>query len=119
MLPQSERGIVSSISMEKLFELQGSQDILIYDARPSVLYREGHLPGAISMPKSICKDVIMEREAELVKAKAFKKPIIVYCSGRLCADAKAVANHLSLAGYSSSIYSGGWDEWKQAGLPTE
>jgi len=118
-LPASQRGEVSSISLTKLFELQQSGDVLIYDARPSVFYREGHIPGAISLPKSIATDVIREREAELKAAKADGKHIAVYCTGILCADARTVARYLSSAGYSSSIFSGGWDEWKSAGLPTE
>jgi rhodanese-related sulfurtransferase len=118
-LPASERGEVSSISLSKLFDLQQTGSVLIYDARPSVFYREGHIPGAISLPKSIATDVIRERDAELKAAKAAGKPIVVYCTGILCADARTVARHLASAGYSSSTFSGGWDEWKAAGLPTE
>lgn len=118
-LKPNERGSVSSISLTKLFELQQTGNILIYDARPSVLFRQGHIPGAINMPKSICDDVIQVRQPELKAAKAAGKQIVVYCSGTLCADARTVAHHLASAGYSSSTFSGGWDEWKAAELPTE
>lgn len=118
LLP-SERGEVSSISLSRLFELHQSGSVLIYDARPDVLYREGHIAGAISMPKASCNEVIRARESELKAAKASGKTIVVYCSGIFCADARTVARHLASAGYSSSTYAGGWDEWKSAGLPSE
>ncbi|MBX3742724.1 MAG: hypothetical protein KF712_17195 [Akkermansiaceae bacterium] len=118
-LPASQRGEVSSISLTKLFELQQSGNVLIYDARPSVFYREGHIPGAISVPKSVAEEAIRVRDPELKAAKAAGKPIVVYCTGILCADARTVARLLASAGYSSSTFSGGWDEWKSAGLPTE
>lgn len=118
-LPPKERGKVSSISITDLFTLQQSGNVLIYDARPSVLFREGHIPGAINMPKSIVDDVITVRAPELKAAKAANKQIVVYCSGVLCADSRTVAHHLASAGYSSSIFNGGWDEWKTAGLPSE
>ena len=118
-LRPSERGDVRSISLSNAFELQQSGDVIFYDARPSVLYKAGHIAGAISMPKSICEEVIKVREPELKAAKAANKPIIVYCSGVLCADARTVARHLSNSGYSASILEGGWDQWNTAGLPTE
>ncbi len=118
-LRPSQRGTVSSISLTGLFELQQSGNVLIYDARPSVFYREGHIPGAISVPKSVAEEAIRVRDPELKAAKASGKPIVVYCSGVLCADARTVARLLASAGYSSSTFSGGWDEWKSAGLPTD
>lgn len=118
-LRPSERGTVSSISLTKAFELQQSGDVIFYDARPSVFYKEGHIAGAINMPKSICADVIQVREPELKAAKAANKPIIVYCTGVLCADARSVSRQLASSGYSSSVLEGGWDEWKTAGLPSE
>jgi rhodanese-related sulfurtransferase len=118
-LPASQRGAVSSISLTKLFELQQSGNVLIYDARPSVFFREGHIPGAISVPKSVAEEAIQVRDPELKAAKAAGKPIVVYCTGILCSDARTVARHLASAGYSSSTFAGGWDEWKAAGLPTE
>ncbi|RYD27913.1 MAG: hypothetical protein EOP87_20405 [Verrucomicrobiaceae bacterium] len=118
-LPASQRGEVSSISLAELFELQQSGNVLIYDARPSVFHREGHIPGAISVPKSVAVEAIRVRDPELKAAKAAGKRIVVYCTGILCADARTVARHLASAGYSSSTFSGGWDEWKSAGLPTE
>ena len=115
----NERGEVTSISLDQAYALQQSGNVLIYDARPSVFYHLGHIASAISMPKSICDDVITAREAEIKTAIAAKKPIVVYCTGLLCPDARTVAMHLASFGYSSSVLEGGWDAWKEGGLPTE
>lgn len=119
LLPASERGEVSSVSIDRLFELQQAGTALIYDARPSLFYNQGHIAGAINTPKSVIEDVIKVREPEFKAAKAAGRPIVVYCTGPLCSDARTVARHLASRGYSSSVYTGGWDEWKAAGLPTE
>jgi rhodanese-related sulfurtransferase len=119
LLPPSQQGETSSISLDRVFELQQSGTALIYDARPSVLFNQGHIAGAINTPKSVIEDVIKVREPELKAAKASGKRIIVYCSGPLCTDSRTVARHLASHGYSSAIFSGGWEAWKAAGLPSE
>ena len=119
LLKKSEQGEVSSISLEKVFAHQQSGDALIYDARPSVLFNQGHIAGAINTPNSVIEDVIEVRAPELKAAKASGKPIIVYCSGPLCKDSRTVARRLASHGYSSSVFSGGWEAWKAAELPTE
>jgi len=113
------RGKVGSISLTDLFTLQQSGEVLIYDARPGFFYGLGHLPGAINLPKTDCDAQIVKREAEIKAAIAAGKPIVVYCTNLLCPDARTVANHLAGFGYSSSVLSGGWDSWKESGLPTE
>lgn len=113
------RGKVSSISLTELFNLQQSDQAYIIDARPGFFYGLGHLPGAINIPKSDCDAQIAKREPEIKAALAAKKTVVVYCTNLLCPDARTVARHLASSGYSSSILSGGWESWKEAGLPTE
>ncbi|MES2920850.1 MAG: rhodanese-like domain-containing protein [Verrucomicrobiota bacterium] len=115
----NQRGKVTSISLTETFALQQSGNVLIFDARPGYFYNLGHIPGAISLPKPDCDAQIVKREAEIKAAIAAGKPIVVYCTNLLCADARTVASHLAGFGYSSSVLSGGWDSWKESGLPTE
>lgn len=112
-------GKITSISLNDLFALQQSGNVLLYDARPGFFYGLGHIPGAISMPKPECDALIAKREGEIKAAIAAKKTIVVYCTNLLCPDARTVASHLADLGYSSSTLTGGWDSWKEAGLPTE
>jgi rhodanese-related sulfurtransferase len=113
------RGELTSISLEQVFQLQQSGKALIYDARPAFFYGLGHIPGAINLPKNNCDEAIHQREGEIKAALATGKTIIVYCSSITCPDARTVAVHLSGFTFPASIFSGGWDAWKDAGLPTE
>ncbi len=113
------RGKITSISMEDLFSLQQSDKALIFDARPAFFYHLGHVPGAISMPKSNCDAEIVKREGQIKSALAAGKTVVVYCTSFTCPDARSVAIHLADFGYSSSTMPGGWDAWKESGLPTE
>lgn len=113
------RGKVSSISISDFFALQQSGDVLLYDARPGFFYGLGHIPGAISLPKSNIEAHIEKHEDEIKAAVAAKKPIVVYCTNFACPDARAVAMRLAGYGYSSATLTGGWESWKEAGLPTE
>lgn len=114
------RGKITSISLTDLFALQQSDRVLLYDARPRFFYSLGHLPGAISLPKSSdCDSQITKRKAEIKAALAAKKTIVVYCTNLACPDARTVAIHLAGFGYPSSTLTGGWEAWKESGLPTE
>jgi rhodanese-related sulfurtransferase len=118
-LKASQKGKVTTISLTETFTHQQAGDALILDARPSFFHGLGHIPGSVSIPRSVADREIESHEALLKAAVAAKKPIIVYCTGFLCPDARTVANHLADAGYSSSVLEGGWDAWKEGGLPTE
>jgi len=113
------RGKVSSISLEQFFALQQSDKALIFDARPMFFYSIGHIPGAIHLPKGNCDELIHKRESEIKSALADGKTIVVYCSGHGCPDARTVAMHISGFGYPACVFSGGWDVWKESGMPTE
>lgn len=113
------RGEISSISLEEFFALHQSGKLLLFDARPGFIYQISHVPGAINLTKHNCDQKIHDREAMIKSALAGGKTIVVYCTGIMCPDARAVAMHLSGFGYPSSIFSGGWDAWTDAGMPVE
>ncbi len=113
------RGELTSISLDQFFALQQEGKALVYDARPAFFHGIGHIPGAISLPKANCDEAIHQREPEIKAALAAGKTIVVYCTSITCPDARAVATHISGFGYPASIFSGGWDAWKDAGMPTE
>ncbi|NQW99601.1 hypothetical protein HQ447_03005 [bacterium] len=113
------RGEVSTISLTDLFALQQSDQVLLYDARPAFFYGLGHIPGAIHLPKTDAVAQIEKRETEIKAALAAKKTLVVYCTNFACPDARTVAIQLSSFGYPSSTLTGGWELWKESGLPTE
>jgi 3-mercaptopyruvate sulfurtransferase SseA len=113
------RGKMSSVSLSEFFALQQSGKAMIFDARPAFFYHLGHVPGAINLTKSNCDEDLSKREPAIKAALAEGKSIIVYCSSFTCPDARAVAIHISGFGYPANIFSGGWDEWKTADMPSE
>lgn len=113
------RGKVSSISITDFFAKQQAGEVLLYDARPRFFYALGHIPGAINLPKPEADAQIANRKAEIEAALAAHKTIVVYCTNLLCPDARTVAIHLADVGYSSSTLTGGWESYKETGLPTE
>lgn len=114
-----DRGKISSISLEEFFLLHQDGKTFVIDARPTIFHQFGHIPGAISLPAKNCDPVIARREEGIKAALAEGKTIVTYCSGLLCPDARTVASHLSGFGYPASVFSGGWDAWKEAGMPVE
>jgi rhodanese-related sulfurtransferase len=95
--------------------LSGKQT-LILDARPSLIYAQGHVPGALNLSRQdFARDY--RRLAPTLKP-AMDKPIIVYCSGGDCHDSRMVANAMLTLGYSNvSVFTGGWDVWSANKLP--
>jgi rhodanese-related sulfurtransferase len=116
---QPVAGRVTRIMLGDLFALQQTGEALIYDVRPAFIYRLGHIPGAVSWPKSSFDSQIAQRETEIRAAKAAKKPVVIYCTDLACPDARTVAYALADRGHSVTILEGGWDAWKAGDLPTE
>ncbi len=115
----NDRGKLTSISIEEFFAKQQAGKVLLFDARPGIFYSFGHIPQAVSMPKAGCEALIQKKEPEIKAALADGKIIVVYCTNFLCPDARAVAIHLADYGYSASTLTGGWESYKETGLPTE
>ncbi len=89
---------------------------LVLDARPSLFFEQGHVPGAFNLSRQdFARDY--RRLSPTLKA-AVDRPIVVYCSGGDCHDSHLVANALLTLGFSNvSIFTGGWEVWSAAGLP--
>ena len=113
------RGKIDSISLEEFYTLRESGKAVVYDARPAIFYSLGHIAGANSLPLHGSDEKIHAQETEIKKALAEGKSMVVYCTSRTCPDARSLAIHFSGFGYPVKIFSGGWDEWKAAGMPTE
>jgi rhodanese-related sulfurtransferase len=100
-------------SARQQFEKKTAQFV---DARPSLFYKMGHIPGAMSFPRED-----YERGASLVPLAAFQnKPLVIYCSGHDCPDSSILAAHLQKKGFTQiSLFNGGFPAWKEAQLPVE
>jgi cytochrome c oxidase assembly factor CtaG/rhodanese-related sulfurtransferase len=89
---------------------------VVLDARASPFYKEGHVPGALNLSREEFARDYQHLSATLGDAK--ERPIIVYCSGGSCHDSKLVAGALLSLGFANvKVFAGGWEVWKDAGLP--
>jgi len=112
-------GSVTPMSLDRFFPLQQSEAALIYDVRPGLSYRLGHIPGARSWPKSQFDAQLASRQAEIRDATKAKRPVVIYCSDLTCPDSIKIATRLAELGHSLSFLEGGYATWKTAQLPCE
>ncbi len=66
-------GSVPRISLGEFRKLVDAGTVVILDVRSSQAYREGHIPGALSVPL----DTVATRAAEW---RGTGKPIVTYCT---------------------------------------
>jgi rhodanese-related sulfurtransferase len=99
---------IGPMELSKLMT-EGRQ-INLFDVRSAERYREGHIPGAISLPRE-----------DWAKSKALKKTMlnVMYCSSMVCHAAPEAALHFSARGYPVMEMDGGFEEWRDQGLAVE
>jgi rhodanese-related sulfurtransferase len=105
------------ISLEELFALQQSGNVLIYDVRVPYFYQIDHLPGAINWPHTEYAAQIQTRDLEIQTALNSGKRVVFYCFNFGCAEARNVAHKLAQRDYKISVFRSGIDAWRAAGLP--
>ena len=90
------------------------QPVHIVDVRAAEDYAEGHIPGAVNLPKTEWDN------AKLVKAKLNKKKInVLYCYSQVCHLAATAAVEFAKQGYPVMELDGGWRWWKNDGFDIE
>ena len=92
--------------------LEGNKTFQIIDARPAIKYEEGHVPGAISIPKPL----LTKNLDKLAKDKM----LIFYCGGLHCGLSPASAKIAMENGFKNvKVWYEGMPGWKKAGNYTE
>ena len=110
-LMEEARRDVPEWSIDQVKEHLGNgNDYVLLDVREKDEYREGHLDGALPLPRGFLE----LRVEQMVPDKA--KPIIAYCAGGT--RSLLAAKQLKEMGYKKVIsMSGGYGAWKGAGYP--
>lgn len=85
--------------------------MVVIDVRPTVEYRAGHLPGAVSIPL----EELPARLGELPR----DRQIVAYCRGPYCLLADEAVAFLRRHGFDAVRVEGGWPEWRAEGRPVE
>jgi rhodanese-related sulfurtransferase len=105
--------MITLLETEDLWRTGGAAFV---DARAAGLYAQGHVPGALSAPPA-------ETEIELptfFERLPYEGSIVIYCEGGDCHSSLALAKSLHERGFRDiRVFSGGWEEWRAAGLPEE
>lgn len=109
-------GAITSLDIGQVFTMKESGKAVVIDVRPPLYYRLGHINGAESMPLIKYDKIIAAKRPQLDAAVKDGKVIVLYCQNSNCPDAHKTAVKLAKLGYSASVFRGGWEEWKQAGM---
>lgn len=92
--------------------VSGAVDFILLDVRSAQLYRNGHLPGAVSVPVlSISEERMMEFPLHT--------HFVVYCAGPHCNGANKAAIRLARLGRPVKEMIGGVTGWLDEGLTLE
>lgn len=95
--------------------LAASPSVALLEALPARYFNQGHLPGARQIPHDESLESIAP---QLIAHKS--SPVIVYCASATCENSGEAAEQLSRLGYSNiSVFEGGKEEWRAAGLSLE
>ncbi len=113
---EKPKGRISQMDIGTLFQLQGEGRAFLVDVRPAFFYNLDHIPGAISLPLKTYDAMFPGRKAQLDAAVGAGKVIVLYCADENCPDGRSTARKLAKEGYSTSVYTAGWKEWKASGL---
>ena len=107
---------VGEVSKERLRVVLDTGTAILIDARGESEFAEGHLPGALNIPYENLFDHTATLDYEVPRDAT----VIVYCTSVTCDLGDKLARELRLMDYERVVlYRGGWDEWSEAGYPTE
>jgi rhodanese-related sulfurtransferase len=94
----------------ELERMMKTGEVNIVDVRAAEDYAEGHIPGAINLPK--------DRWSTLSGLRKDKTNVL-YCYSMVCHLAATAAVEFSGKGYSVMELDGGWRWWKEDGFDVE
>ncbi len=101
---------VKEATPQEVQDLLKNGNVQLGDVREKNEWDEGHLPGAVFVPKSY-----LEQWAE-DRLPSKDKPTILYCAGGV--RSVMAADALTQLGYTNVIsMTGGFSRWKDSGLP--
>jgi rhodanese-related sulfurtransferase len=82
---------------------------VVFDVRPAVEYRAGHIAGAVSVPLSELQGRMRDLPDGI--------QVVAYCHGRYCVYADEAVRSLRRHGVSVARLEDGYPEWAREDLP--
>jgi rhodanese-related sulfurtransferase len=113
---QADNPGVRLITLQEAEDLWVAAAAVFFDARGAGLFGEGHMPRARNLPEAESRQKF---PADVLKL-ARERTLVVYCEGGDCQSSLLLAKRLRGEGFKDiRVMTGGWEEWKKAGLPEE
>ncbi|MCF7921208.1 MAG: rhodanese-like domain-containing protein [Candidatus Marinimicrobia bacterium] len=113
--PNTDGESASNVSLAEAYSLFEDGTALFIDARSPDEFRAGHIQQSINIPVQAFMDSLLYLEN-----LDFNRPIITYCDGEDCNASIDLAADLKMMGFVHvNFFFGGWQEWRDAGYPTE
>ena len=102
------------ISLQVFLKKLDQPGVIVLDARDPEDFREGHVPGAKSLPY----DEFSDDSVFVLQDIPFDLEVITYCEGMNCSLAEDLADLLKEMGFLDvRVFAGGWEEWLENGMP--
>jgi rhodanese-related sulfurtransferase/DNA-binding MarR family transcriptional regulator len=106
-----DRDALEAVDSSYLLERLRDGSVVVFDVRPEVEYRAGHIPGALSVP-------VDALEAAL-KTLPRDREVVAYCRGPYCVFSDEAVAFLRARGYRARRLRQGLPDWRAAGMPVE
>jgi len=107
---------ITLVDLGQVRDIIDQRKHMVFDARPTVDFDAGHLPGAISLPYQDVEFVFQDVMILLTP----ETPILTYCSGEECDESLQISEFLLEQGFTNIVlFAGGYNAWEAGGLPTE
>ncbi|WP_298193317.1 metalloregulator ArsR/SmtB family transcription factor [Metallibacterium sp.] len=105
------KNVLEAVDQATLLKRVRSGEALVLDVRPEQEYRNGHIPGALSVPLA----ELEQRLAELPR----DRQVVAYCRGPYCVMAVEAVEILRRHGHQAARLEIGVPDWRALGLPLE
>src|SRR5216683_2695892 len=104
----TDRSSLAAVDIAELRRLVDEGKVTLLDVRPEVEYRQGHIPGARSIP-------VAELERRLAELPSDRE-VVAYCRGPYCVYSDEAGQLLQRNGFQVRRFAEGFPEWRAAGL---
>jgi rhodanese-related sulfurtransferase len=113
---QADNPGVRLITLQEAEDLWAAATAVFFDARGAGPYGQGHVPRARNLPEAESRQNFPADVLELAR----ERTLVVYCEGGDCQSSLLLAKRFHDEGFKDiRVMTGGWEEWKKAGLPEE
>ncbi len=121
LVRQAKERITEIAAPDVARQLDNVDDAVLIDVREPSEYQEGHLPGAVNIPRGVLEFQVAGHPALACETTApelarFEREIIIYCrsGGRSALAAESLA---SMGFTRVASLAGGFLDWSARGLP--